>query len=92
MPHKVTACHIVTLESYEWGEFLKRFTNQIDCTHCHKEFTEDTEDRRWYPSSEINFGAEPERSDEVHPVKTQHGWFCGEECQDEYLAKIEEAA
>lgn len=73
------------METYEWGEFLKRFTNQTDCTHCKREFTQDTEDRRWYPSGEINFGAEPERQYEVEPIQTMHGWFCGEECYDEYL-------
>lgn len=92
---KMTACQIpfsAALDGSAWREFLKRFTNQIDCTHCKREFTQDTETRRWYPSEACLFGRECSRSDEVHPVETQRGWFCGEECHGEHLAKIEEAA
>lgn len=80
-----TACRIpfsAALEASAWREFLQRFTNQIDCTRCKREFTQDTSDGRWYPSEEINFGADPRVWDEVHPILTQRGWFCGEGCAE----------
>lgn len=91
----MTPCHIPfrdALENAAWSAFQQRFTNQTDCTHCKREFTQDTEDRRWYPSDAIMFGADPDRADEVQPITTQQGWFCGEDCRDEHLVEIGAAA
>lgn len=70
------------LEASAWREYLQRFTNQGECAGCKREFMEDTETRRWYPSEVCEFGSVPDRSDEVHPVSTQRGWFCSEDCAE----------
>jgi hypothetical protein len=87
---KKTPCLIpfsAAVERYHEDEHHQRFTNQTDCAHCKREFTEDTENRRWYPSEEITYGAEPHSWDRVVPVQTQHGWFCSERCHDKHVAE-----
>jgi hypothetical protein len=87
---EMTPCRIpfsAALAASAWSEYLKRFTNETNCTHCKREFTNDTFDRCWYRSEDCEFGMEPRWSDSITPVIAQQGWFCGEECRDEYLAK-----
>lgn len=81
-----TGCPIpfsAALEASAWREYLQRFTNQIDCTHCKREFMQDTEYGTWHPSEACEFGSEPDVT--VQPIVTQQGWFCGEDCHAEHM-------
>lgn len=86
-----TPCRIpfsAALEASAWREFLQRFSHQQSCDGCQREFTQDTNTGRWYPSEEVEFGAEPWRSDEVHPVVTQQGWFHSEDCHMDKFPEV----